>query len=154
MHLILTGDGRGGRCAWYHPCGARSVTLQVPSLYQAPLYEVPALYRLLCCEEGTLAPSEAGPGRPCRGLEWVGCVPGDYPSQVPTRSHTHPRYTPGTHHPKVGNLGAYTRSGTLVGEPRGVRTQPGFRVPGLVYTVFGIREGLHGRLTGFMTVLS
>ena len=41
---------------------ARSGTLQVPSLYLAPLYEVLALYRLLCCEEGPTADSEAGPG--------------------------------------------------------------------------------------------
>ena len=43
-----------------------------------------------------------------------------YPSPVPTRSHTHCRYTPLPHHPKVGNLGVNTRFGTLVGEPRGI----------------------------------
>ena len=36
-----------------------------------------------------------------------------------------------------------------VGEPRGLRTHRGFRVPDWLYTVFHKTEVLHGRLTVF-----
>ena len=50
--------------------------------------------------------------------------------------------------------GADSRFWDVVGEPRGIRTHPGFRVPGWLYTVLSPETGLHGRLTGFTEVLT
>ena len=51
-----------------------------------------------------------------------------YPPPVPTQSHTHPVYPPGTPSRVQCSLhvhsARYSRSGTHVGEPRGIRTQP------------------------------
>ena len=43
----------------------------------------------------------------------------------------------------------YDRFWEAVGEPRGLRTHPGFRVPGWLYTVLEAGPCLHGRLTEF-----
>ena len=66
---------------------------------------------------------------------------------IPTR-YTHPVYTHPvpypprrrrcTHHDEHARTCHNTRFGTPVGEPRGVRTHPGFRVPGCILTVFEV----------------
>ena len=59
-------------------------------------------------------------------------------------------------HSRTAPLGdtANSRFGDTVGEPRGIGTQPSFRVQDWLYTVISIKAGLDGRLTGFLTEFS
>ena len=68
--------------------------------------------------------------------------------------YTHPARTtlvPTRHAPSTLQLTGCTdtRFWDTVGEPRGMRTHRVSRVPGRLYTVFEVWEGLHGRLTEF-----
>ena len=70
--------------------------------------------------------------------------PGYPPSTHPAR-HAHRPAMPV--HPRACTYGHFW---TLVGEPRGSRTHPGFRSQDTKYTVIYRFTGLHGRLTGFI----
>ena len=64
-------------------------------------------------------------------LQWLGTPP-VYPPVIPTRLptlYTHP-VPPMPVHPADGCTSVNSHFWTLVGEPRGVRTQPVYRVPG------------------------
>ena len=73
---------------------------------------------------------------------------------------THPVYPPSPVHPSTVQCSLHvhgarnSRFWDTVGEPRGTRTHLGFRVPDWLYTVIEVAAVLHGRLTGFMTVLT
>ena len=107
--------------------------------------------------QGSTGPASLSYAPLYRGTSsWLGTryYPPVYPPCIPTR-YAHParttlqttRYTPGAHR-------SYSRFWTTVGEPRGMRTQPVLGSQDWLYTVFEGYEGLHGRLTGFTTVLT
>ena len=93
-------------------------------------------------------------GTSSRGVAGYPVLPLQYPPRY-TPPCTHPARTTGLHGSHVtagtvhGYLGActYGRFGPVVGEPRGSRTHPVFRVPGSHITVYLVYQGLHGRLT-------
>ena len=127
----------------------------------------PGWYR---AREGVFRPQDH-PLRPLQGLRGPLRCPGTSLKRavagwvVPRYSPpgTHPVYPPGMYpartwtlptsaYPKVGHC-SDSRFWDTVGEPRGMETHPVFRVPDWLYTVFSLKAGLHGRLTGFSTVL-
>ena len=93
---------------------------------------------------------------------WVGSSAGEVGSTRYTHPGTHPVYPPGLHHTRTRTAG--TSVGAVygvvvtaglrghVGEPRGVE-HTGINQPGMV-NLAGLYPftGLHGRMTGFMTV--
>ena len=74
------------------------------------------------------------------------------PIPHPSTNPLYPPFATGLHASGTAGTCTYDVSGTPVGEPRGSRTQPFSGSQDWLYTVIYRLGGLHGRMTGFMTV--